>query len=732
MRGRVSELLGLAALIALCVAFLFGVMVPRTLHDIGPESTFTAYDFHSYFLPRFMFGAEEVAHGRWPLWNPFEYNGLPFLATAQPTALYPIKILVFALLPTRAAYWTFLVLHYLISGWGFLLFARGQKLERAAAFVGAATWVFSVGTLASNYHPNRIPNFCWIPYCFYFAHRLALWARLRDFVALSLIVGLQITSGYPEVAVDTALLVGLMLLVRPFTSAERGQPIWYAVALVIGAVALGAIIASAQTLPLVEAALEAKRSSMAQVEVIQNWFKLDLVFWPPVFMALMALSLSRRSGWLAAGETLLVAFLVGQGWMLLRRLPGFSFVRFPFAWAMVAQFPFAWAAAMGANAVLTAGESTRSQRRTIAGVTAALAAVAGAYAVWRVFKIPASRGIPEVIANQPSAALALLSAVFLVVTAIAVGRGRRAGNLMLATGIVATFSHLASYPFGHAPAAVDRPAEHGKMASLLGGSLPLAGRALCIDDIYYGYNLTDHIPSIFGIEESFLPWRYREIILHVRLLTVYHSIDWHKFLAVRGLLDALDLQYIAASPAELGAFVAHGLRPLRQIANDVLYENPSRMGTAWVNHAVRVLSSEQAVRDHVLGPDFDPHTEVVLEAPPKGHYQAAARPLVTPIKSGRRPSPTELEVEVELTRPGILVVADTAYPGWAVEVDGKPASWIRADYVLRGVELGEGAHRVRFLYRASAFHWGLALSGFGLAISAALWIWSRRARGQAS
>src|SRR5207244_3429913 len=108
MRGRLPEMLVPAGLILVCVAFLFGVMVPRTLYDLGGPSAFTAFDFHSYFLPRFMFGAEELARGRWPLWNSYEYNGLPFLATAQPTALYPIKILVFAILPTQAAYWCFL------------------------------------------------------------------------------------------------------------------------------------------------------------------------------------------------------------------------------------------------------------------------------------------------------------------------------------------------------------------------------------------------------------------------------------------------------------------------------------------------------------------------------------------------------------------------------------------------------------------------------------------------
>ncbi len=79
----------------------------------------------------------------------------------------------------------------------------------------------------------------------------------------------------------------------------------------------------------------------------------------------------------------------------------------------------------------------------------------------------------------------------------------------------------------------------------------------------------------------------------------------------------------------------------------------------------------------------------------------------------RRPSPTELSIDVELQRPGVLVVSETAYPGWVATVDGKRQRWFRANYVLRGLELDAGRHQVRFVYRSRALRTGSWLSAAG-------------------
>ncbi len=60
--------------------------------------------------------------------------------------------------------------------------------------------------------------------------------------------------------------------------------------------------------------------------------------------------------------------------------------------------------------------------------------------------------------------------------------------------------------------------------------------------------------------------------------------------------------------------------------------------------------------------------------------------------------PDRVDVEVDSAEPGVLVLHDAYYPGWVVEVDGKPARMLRANVLFRAVEVSEGRHRVVFTY----------------------------------
>jgi hypothetical protein len=60
--------------------------------------------------------------------------------------------------------------------------------------------------------------------------------------------------------------------------------------------------------------------------------------------------------------------------------------------------------------------------------------------------------------------------------------------------------------------------------------------------------------------------------------------------------------------------------------------------------------------------------------------------------------PDRVDVEVDSTEPGVLVLHDAFYPGWFVEVDGQPARMLRANVLFRAVEVSEGRHRVVFTY----------------------------------
>lgn len=71
---------------------------------------------------------------------------------------------------------------------------------------------------------------------------------------------------------------------------------------------------------------------------------------------------------------------------------------------------------------------------------------------------------------------------------------------------------------------------------------------------------------------------------------------------------------------------------------------------------------------------------------------------------------TKVLVNIAHTRRGLLVLADTFYPGWRATVDGKLTEIRPVDGVFRGVEVGEGEHEVVFVYDPFSLKLGAGIS----------------------
>ena len=81
----------------------------------------------------------------------------------------------------------------------------------------------------------------------------------------------------------------------------------------------------------------------------------------------------------------------------------------------------------------------------------------------------------------------------------------------------------------------------------------------------------------------------------------------------------------------------------------------------------------------------------------------------------------EVRVQVEETRPGILVMADAWYPGWRATVNGHAAKVKPVDYAFRGVEVGQGKQDIVFNFQPNSVFFGKVISALSaLAIMLAL------------
>jgi hypothetical protein len=722
MSQKDRELLTPALLVLLCIAAFFGVFIRPGLEDRGRESLQTAFDYQSYFLPRFTLTSAELFKGHLPTWNAFEYGGIPLLATSQAAALYLPKALLFGILPEETAIWVFLIFHFVLHAGTFLLFLRHHGITGVAAFVGTALWVFTSLMLLGGYAPIRIANLAWMPLFFLFAERIVQGGGRRAFAGLAVVVAMQLFAGYPEFAIDTSFLFGIHATVSWFTRRWQSPP-WKTLPILGAAFVLGAVVAGAQLIPLAELAQVAQRNQFAsaayneQASLLHGLLTVVPGLIPFVFVGFA----SRRAREASAG--MITCWIIGNGgWRYLRLLPGFSMIRFPLCWVLLSSFYLAWLGALGCEAVLRSGGDVGPRVRKVAqwflaacGVLVAI--VWGAEGLRSPTKaMLAKEELLRYLGTPSAVVLGVLGGALLTTSVVLTLRRRTVPALWFTALVSLTLSHVAATPFGGIPSPLVRPFKTGLAARLHGRPRLIKGRVLCLEDLLYGYEIADRLPSPLGIEFSFIPYRYRQLLTTLKFIPLFAQIDWPKLAAASGFLDAMDVQFVAAHESIGPVLLSHDFDLIRRAGEYALFRNPDRMGHAWVNYAVRHAGSEAEALEYVLSPSFDPHREVLLEGPTTGTYPARTDAPVTFPKAERRASLTDVEFSVELDRPGVFVMSESAYPGWIATLDGKPATWIQADYVLRAVEVGPGQHRVRFQYRPASVRIGLFSTALGLVL----------------
>jgi uncharacterized membrane protein YfhO len=67
-------------------------------------------------------------------------------------------------------------------------------------------------------------------------------------------------------------------------------------------------------------------------------------------------------------------------------------------------------------------------------------------------------------------------------------------------------------------------------------------------------------------------------------------------------------------------------------------------------------------------------------------------------------------LEVGARERGLLVVSEVWHPSWRAFLDGTEVPVYRVNGAFRGVEVPEGEHRLRFVYRSTPFRLGAVLS----------------------
>jgi hypothetical protein len=165
-----------------------------------------------------------------------------------------------------------------------------------------------------------------------------------------------------------------------------------------------------------------------------------------------------------------------------------------------------------------------------------------------------------------------------------------------------------------------------------------------------------------------------------------------------------------------------------------LRRNTAAYPRAWVVHSalLRPPSSDAETRARMIRaltymndrfwsegdrPVVDLRQTALIETEDKD----ALKPFLSPAAAGRsepvevvKYEPHRVELSATLEQPGLIILADTYYPGWWLTIDGEPAPIYRANRMMRGAVVPAGRHTLVYVYRPASFYIGAVISVIGL------------------
>lgn len=158
-----------------------------------------------------------------------------------------------------------------------------------------------------------------------------------------------------------------------------------------------------------------------------------------------------------------------------------------------------------------------------------------------------------------------------------------------------------------------------------------------------------------------------------------------------------------------------------------IYRNNSALPNAYLVHNAIATKSEAESLSKIVSKDFDYHNTVVLEQDKNKDLESELHTLGLNNNSNTKDNTEYVKTKhtdslkkeylCKTTSPGVLVLTDTYYPGWNVNVDGKPAAILRANYLFRGVMIPAGEHHVKFQYQSALLTCAFCISALAMFIT---------------
>jgi hypothetical protein len=417
-------------------------------------------DAFTYFDPYWAQRMAAFRGSHLPLWNPYLFLGVPFLANPQAAVLYPLHWPLSWLTSEQALVWSALLHVWLAGGFTYTLARRSFRLTRPAAWLAGLLFACGGFTLARIENINQLNALAWLPALLWLydetVRSASAAARVRWFVLLTVTLAMQVLAGHTQTTFVN--LVGLALyaawpVLRAIKQRARGD-VWAGL-LPLFALIPALLLSAAQLLPTLELNdLGLRTGGLPYRQTVSFSLRPRLLaqtFLPPfgggLAEAFGSEGYAEFAGWLGVSGLVLAAWAVYRAargrwkldagswkvaqpvilaaagvflalgaynpvyYVLWRIVPGFDLFRAPARWLELFAVGVALLAGIGLDCLAAPGEQTETRRpRSRRGVIAVVVLMLAFLALLAIQQWPAWRTLAGwLVAGVLAAALLWLA-----------------------------------------------------------------------------------------------------------------------------------------------------------------------------------------------------------------------------------------------------------------------------------------------------------------------------------
>ena len=735
---------------------ILGISIFTTLiffSDVLFGTSFFWDDITQYVYPMASYGASLSAKGITPFWNPYMFNGMPFLADFQAQYFYPAHWIfpyfldsTTGLLQPKIIEYV-IILHFIIAQLSMVYLMRGLGASQWGAMIAAIAYAFSGSLAVRTNHPMIVYHLALFPLIMHHVLKGLNTSSLQNILYAGLILGIAVLAGHAQTSAYMLIFIAIVGVIG-FIQGIAGKNISGISAFrYVGFLALPVLIASCiaaiQYLPGQELASNSERSDITYEKTTDGSMQISQLFhlinpslhgkvmgnpgpkdadaqfmmldsanqpvqthwyWDTAFyFGIIALLLGLAS-FLVLPRTPLIltcqylwifAFLYGignNGFLhgILSGMPIFGQFRNPGRMMFYASFGFPVLAGLTFDSLPALWNTQQSKNRLYI-----------VFAVPIAFLLLSSTGLLQSFAsvNEPLSGYASKQAGFILGIAsigilVIVLRAKGTLNSMISGIALCALLFLdLNLQFKSFHGSKENPQTAYTIADDARAQLSVKPPK----DIFR-VSMRNQYGMAFqrngGMNAGIMLYEgYNPILLSRRVPPLQSEED---------RFDVLNIRYAISLDSTTGSLY--------------FKKRESTYGHARMVYSATIIKDDSSLKRAIQAAGSSMKHTAFMEDTPSNSLPNLPSDSVKHMVKTLEYSPNSQSYSIQTDRNGMLCLSEIWYPAWKATLDGTPILIHRINWSLRGIEIPKGKHTVNLEYVSEAYSMGKTISyaGFGL------------------